>query len=366
MLQNKRGLMFKGTLLLILVVVVQSFLQSGDEVRKIITVVMGYLTPFIYAIFLAIVIHPISNLFENRLKMRRGVSILLAVILIVILCTALVLAILPGLSQSISEITLRAPEYEKTLMLWTEKTLEFLRAKGVVTIESGKLKSNIDTFLSGNSLNIFKTVSVNVMGMFVTFGQVLLGLLLAVFFINDREYFEKLLYNSVYIASSREKAEKTVEFLDKSRIIFLNYLWGKTLSSVGVGVAALIIMLVSRVPYSGLIAVLLAVGNMIPFVGGFVAVAIGAILVLIANPVKVIYLLLAYFVSNQLEAIYISPKIIGKTVGLSSFWVITGVLLGGAIMGPVGMIFGVPAVGVIKLLYRMGLDRKEKASDSNC
>lgn len=363
MLQNKKGILVKATLLLILVVVIQSFLQSGNEVRSIIGTVMGYLSPFIYAVFLAIVIHPISNIFEIKLKMKRGLAIASAVILIFILFTALVMAMLPGITASVNEITVRAPEYEATLIEWSEKVMEFLRAKGVITLESGKLKSNIDAFLSGNSMNIFKTVSVNVMGMLITLGQILLGLLLAIFFINDREYFERLVFNTIFIASNRNNAEKTMELLDRSRKIFLNYLWGKALSSVGVGIIALVVMLVSGVPYSGLIAVLMTVGNMIPYIGGVVALGVGTVLVIIAAPVKIIYLLLAYFVSNQLEAIYISPKIIGKTVGLSSFWVITGVLLGGAVMGPIGMILGVPVVGVLKLLYGMRLEKKVKEQD---
>ncbi|MGL4403403.1 MAG: AI-2E family transporter [Fusobacteriaceae bacterium] len=359
MLQSRKGFMLKVGILLITVVVFQSFLQNGAELKNILNTVMGYIKPFIYAIFIAIILHPISKLLEDKFKMKRWLAITLSVVGVISILAALILAMVPGLSASIREIVEKAPEYEVTLTHWIEKALELLRAKGIIAIESNQLKTNIDTFLSGNKLNIFKSISVSFMGMIVIIGQVTLGFLLAIFFINDREYFEELVYNVIYIAMDKKRAKEAIVFLDKSRMIFLNYMWGKTLSSAGVAIIAFLAMLFTGVPYAGLIAVLLGVGNMIPYVGAIFAVTVGLVLVLIADPTKVAYLFIANGISQQLESIYISPKIIGKTVGLSSFWVITGVLLGGAVMGPLGMIFGVPVVGILKLIYSMRLEKKK-------
>lgn len=360
MLQSRKGFLLKIGMILILVVIFQSFLQNGAELKNIFNTVMGYIKPFIYAIFIAIILHPISRLLEEKFKIKRWLAITLSVIGVIFLVTALIMAMVPGLSASIREIVEKAPEYEQTLAVWIEKILEFLKAKGVVNIEPDQLKTTIDNFLSGNKLNIFRSISVSFMGMMVIIGQITLGFLLAIFFINDREYFENLVHNVVFIATDKKRAEEAIVFLDKSRMIFLNYMWGKTLSSVGVAIIAFLAMLFTGVPYAGLIAVLLGVGNMIPYVGAIFAVTVGLVLVLIADPSKVIYLFIANGISQQLESIYISPKIIGKTVGLSSFWVITGVLLGGAIMGPLGMIFGVPAVGILKLIYSMRLEKKNR------
>ncbi|MGL4688242.1 MAG: AI-2E family transporter, partial [Fusobacteriaceae bacterium] len=118
--------------------------------------------------------------------------------------------------------------------------------------------------------------------------------------------------------------------------------------------------LITKVPYAGLIAVMVGVGNMVPYVGAIIAMLIGGLLVLIADPTKIWFLILANLLANQIEGMYLSPKIIGKTVGLTSFWVISGVLIGGAIMGPLGMVFGVPAIGVVKLIYNMRLKKKNK------
>ncbi|MGL5964184.1 MAG: AI-2E family transporter [Fusobacteriaceae bacterium] len=358
MLQSRKGFMLKVGIVLLIVVVFQSFLQNGEELKNILNTVMGYIKPFIYAVFIAIILHPISKILEEKLKMKRWIAITISVIGVILFIVGLVLAMVPGLSASIREIVEKAPEYEKSFTIWTEKALELLRAKGIVSIETNQIKSNIDGFLSGNKLTIFKSLSVSFMEMLVILGQISLGFLLAIFFINDREYFEKLVYNVVYIATDKKRAEESIVFLDKSRMIFLNYMWGKSLSSAGVAVIAFLAMFFTGVPYAGLIAVLLGVGNMIPYVGAIFAVTVGLVLVLIADPTKVVYLFIANGISQQLESIYISPKIIGKTVGLSSFWVITGVLLGGAVMGPLGMIFGVPVVGVLKLIYSMRMEKK--------
>lgn len=359
----KKGLSLKIFLIFVSVVLVQSFLQNGEELKNILTTITGYIAPFIYAVFLAIILHPLSVVLEEKMKMKRIIAILIAIIIVFISIFALFGAIIPGVVSSVSDISGRTPEIESKLQDWAMKLIEFLKVKGIVMLEPGKLKDLFDKYVQGNTVmltGLFKSLSLNILSVLIVFGQVLIGLIIAVFFILDREYFERLIHNTVYIFSDKNKAEETVYFLDQVRKIFLNYLWGKALVSALVGVLVFIMLIVTKVPYAGLISILIGVGNMVPYVGALVAMAIGGLLVLIADPTKIWFLILANFLANQVEGIYLSPKIIGKTVGLTSFWVISGVLIGGAIMGPLGMIFGVPAIGVVKLIYNIRLRKKNE------
>ena len=125
------------------------------------------------------------------------------------------------------------------------------------------------------------------------------------------------------------------------------------------GIIVFIVMYLANVPYAGLISVMLGIGNMIPYVGAIFAGIIGGILIMISDPSKIWWLIIANILAQNIEGFYLAPKIIGKTVGLGSFWVLIGVMLGGAIMGPIGMIFGVPVVAVIKLIYTTFLKKKQ-------
>ncbi|MGL6064938.1 MAG: AI-2E family transporter [Fusobacteriaceae bacterium] len=361
--KSKKGIFFKIFIVFVLVVLVQSFLQNGEELKKILTTITGYITPFIYAVFLAIILHPLSVLLENKLKMKRITAIIIAIIVVIISIFALFGAIIPGVVDSVKDISGRTSEIENKLQEWAVQVIDFLKIKGIIALEPGKIKELFDKYVQGNAVmltGLFKSLSLNILSVIIVFGQILIGLIIAIFFILDREYFEKLIYNTVYIFSDENKAEETINFLDQVRKIFLNYLWGKTLVSAVVGLLVFVMLLITKVPYAGLIAVMIGVGNMVPYVGAIIAMLIGGLLVLIADPTKIWFLIFANFLANQVEGMYLSPKIIGKTVGLTSFWVISGVLIGGAIMGPLGMVFGVPAIGVVKLIYNMRLKNKNE------
>ena len=68
-------------------------------------------------------------------------------------------------------------------------------------------------------------------------------------------------------------------------------------------------------------------------------------------------------IAQTFDGWVIGPKIVSETVGMSTFWVVVAVLIGGSLMGPVGMFFGVPAFGIIKLIYLAKLKKAEEKSN---
>ncbi len=365
MLQNKIGASKLFTILL-LIVVLQSFFQNTTELTRIFGTFINYFSPFIYGVFFAILLQPLSVFLENKLKISRVFALIGAVIIVFISIVILVASILPGLNDSFSEIFTKLPEYKEKMNILNNQIMDFLTEKKILNknLLEGKdtLKTTVDSFFKAN-IGTFKKIAIsfssNILNIALFLGKLGLGFILAIFLIIDKEYFQKLIFNIAYLIVGKEKATITVKFLDDVRKIFLNYLWGKTLSSFAVGIIVFIVMYLANVPYAGLISVMLGIGNMIPYVGAIFAGIIGGILIMISDPSKIWWLIIANILAQNIEGFYLAPKIIGKTVGLGSFWVLIGVMLGGAIMGPIGMIFGVPVVAVIKLIYTTFLKKKQ-------
>ena len=365
MLQNKIGALKLFTILL-LIVVLQSFFQNTTELTRIFGTFINYFSPFIYGVFFAILLQPLSVFLENKLKISRVFALIGAIIIVFISIVILVASILPGLNDSFSEIFTKLPEYKEKMNILNNQIMDFLTEKKILNknLLEGKdtLKTTVDSFFKANIGTLKKiaiSFSSNILNIALFLGKLGLGFILAIFLIIDKEYFQKLIFNIAYLIVGKEKATITVKFLDDVRKIFLNYLWGKTLSSFAVGIIVFIVMYLANVPYAGLISVMLGIGNMIPYVGAIFAGIIGGILIMISDPSKIWWLIIANILAQNIEGFYLAPKIIGKTVGLGSFWVLIGVMLGGAIMGPIGMIFGVPVVAVIKLIYTTFLKKKQ-------
>lgn len=74
---------------------------------------------------------------------------------------------------------------------------------------------------------------------------------------------------------------------------------------------------------------------------------LAALFTLMVNPAQCIYLIIFDIILMQIDANVISPKILGNTTGLSSFWVLFAILFFGGVFGFFGMLIGVPIFAVI-------------------
>lgn len=121
-------------------------------------------------------------------------------------------------------------------------------------------------------------------------------------------------------------------------------------------------------PYVVLVSVIVGVTNVIPFFGPYIGAIPSAILILLVDPVKGIYFIIFILLLQQFDGNILGPKILGNSTGLSAFWVIVAILLGGGLFGFVGMIMGVPTFAVIyyiaEMIINYRLERKKLPEES--
>jgi predicted PurR-regulated permease PerM len=91
---------------------------------------------------------------------------------------------------------------------------------------------------------------------------------------------------------------------------------------------------------------------LIPIFGAFVGCFLGAILVFMTDPMKVVVFLILFIVLQQIEGNLIYPHVVGNSVGLPPIWVLVAVTLGGNLMGITGMLIFIPLTSIIYALFR--------------
>ena len=111
-----------------------------------------------------------------------------------------------------------------------------------------------------------------------------------------------------------------------------------------------ITMSIFQLPYAPLIAVLIGVTNIIPFFGPFIGAIPSAFILFLIDPIDMIIFVIIIVIIQQLDGNLFKPKIIGSQVGLSSFWVLFSVIVGGGMFGVLGLILGTPIYAVIYAL----------------
>lgn len=107
----------------------------------------------------------------------------------------------------------------------------------------------------------------------------------------------------------------------------------------------------------------------IPFFGPYIGAVPSALLILMADPMQCVYFIIFIIVLQQFDGNILGPKILGGSTGLSSFWVLVSILLGGGLFGIVGMFVGVPLFAVLyagaKALVNRSLSAKNLPTDTD-
>ena len=151
----------------------------------------------------------------------------------------------------------------------------------------------------------------------------------------------------IYAIFPVKKANAIIETARKSNEILGGFVIGRIIDSAIIGLICYIGCLILRIPSAFLVAVIVGVTNIIQFFGPIAGAIITIPLVLIQSPIHGLYLAIFILVLQQVDGNIIGPKILGDTIGLSSFWIMFSILIAGGLFGFFGMLLGVPVCAII-------------------
>lgn len=141
---------------------------------------------------------------------------------------------------------------------------------------------------------------------------------------------------------------------------FHRYIVGQFTEAIILGVLCALGMLVFQFPYAGMIGALIGFTALIPVAGAYIGGVVGFVMILTVSPVKAVLFIVFLVVLQQLEGNLIYPKVVGGSLGLPAIWVLAAVTIGGALMGIMGMLIGVPIAATGYRLIRDDVRRREQ------
>lgn len=369
-----------------------------DGVSEFFSTLNGILMPVYIGFGVAYIANPIMKMSEKhifrfkvtssrRFDLKRGLSITLALIVLLIILTILFLLIIPQVILSVTDLISKMSGYIDRTVAWlddflpdsifdrTNLTLEnfFNSLVGYFTnSEIGAelndiskqldlISNNLDTLIS-NSFTILKDYVPVVFDAFAGVANGVLNVVLGIFFaIYTLSSKEKLIAQTkkVIRAFSSERAYNSIlEFGNFTNKTFGSYLIGKVLDSFVVGVVMFIACALLKIPYAPLLSVLIAITNIIPIIGPFIGAIPGILIIFIVDPSKVLPFIILNVVIQQIDGNIIVPKILGETTGLSSLWVLFSITVLGGLWGLTGMFISVPIFAILYMLFKLYVEKR--------
>ncbi len=362
--QLKVKIITKYIFLLIMSILLITFAMfQYPKLKNIIEGLNSILAPIYYGIAIAYLLDPLAKSYRKRLSpmmkkyrkgetIAKGLSITFSMVTGVVIVVALIWLIIPSLVESITIIVEEMPAQVENFVAWLEKhttgdSVIMKNLSTLVTKVSGAVEDWLRTDLIDTVGDVVTAITTGVIDMVMFIFNLLIGVVVAVYVMVDKEKFIGQSKKLVYTIFKRDTGDTIVDTARHGHKIFGGFLYGKILDSAIVGVITFIVLAILRTPYSLLVSVIVGVTNIIPFFGPFIGGIPCAILILLADPLQGLYFIIFIIIMQQIDGNIIGPKILGNTTGISEFWVTFALLLFGGIFGFLGMIIGVPAFAVV-------------------
>ena len=332
------------------------------------------LAPFVLALVLAYVLDPLVDRLEGR-GISRSVAVLILMVPAVGLLAAVFLLLVPAAFKQLGEVAQAAPVFFERLGLWIESGQQRLLAVDVPLIDGAEIVDRLRAvdsaavveFLEERQAALATSVWEGVLGLgrglgsvFTILGYVVLTPVLTFYLIRDWDQITARIADLV----PTSHRDDFVAFFGDCDDLVSSYLRGQVLVAISIGLVTGVGLGIARFPNAAALGLMVGIFSVVPYLGLILSLIPAIFIALVSGSVGVSLLKIAvvYTGAQLLDGTLITPKIVSGSVGIHPVWVVLALSLGGFFFGFVGLLVGVPAAAVTKLLIVRGLERY-KGSD---
>jgi predicted PurR-regulated permease PerM len=296
------------------------------------------LMPLAFAAFLSILLNPLANRFESR-----GIPKIYAICLAMLIAFIVVAAVFYFLSTQIIQFGDSLPMLKQKFAEMSVDLKNWVAATFGLAVK--KQDQMIKDLLGSSQAMVGQTVG----SLFGTLGIILL---LPVYIFLMLLY-KTLILNFLYEVFSEENQKKVSEVLKETKTAIQSYIVGLLIEMMIVAAMNSAALLLLGVKYGVLIGCIGAILNLIPYLGGIVAIALPVLMATVTKDGYSTQLLviLAYAVIQFIDNNILVPRIVSSKVQINALVSIVVVLLGNALWGVAGMFLSIPFIAVLKIIF---------------
>ncbi len=297
------------------------------------------LIPLAFALMLAILLNPFTNFLEKKCLLPHTVAISISILLAIVFIAGVGFL----LYMEVGSFSDQLPSFEVKLTQMSVKVqaaisqhLGINSTKQLQYIHEGE--SALKPLLASTASTVLAGISLIVLLPVYTF-----------LFL----YYKKLLVNFVFEVFEEGKEEDIRNVLTQTKSAIQRYMFGLVLEAIIVATLNSIALLILGVHYAILLGVLGALLNVLPFIGGILAVLLPVIIATLTKEGinTQIAIIIAYVIIQFVDNHFLVPYIVSSKVKINALVSLIIVFLGGALWGISGMFLSIPFIGVLKIIF---------------
>ena len=289
------------------------------------------------AVLLAAAVAPAAR-FMARYRVPRGVTILIIYLLVLAALVGVVALIVPLVVSEVDALTSAVPGYVAN----AQKELARVAPDQANSFSASTVTDNLKGYLSSVT-GILSDLLVKIFSIGL---DVILILVIAFFLAVEEDFATRI------VARFSPPAQRAVVGRIFGRIGTRMGQWARAqmLLAIFFGVAFGIGLRVMGLHYAVTLGVIGGVLEIIPYVGGFITVALAALIALTQHPILIIPMAIWYGVVVELEGHVLAPKLMEEAIGIHPLVVVVGLFIGGEALGILGALLAVPIAIVFQVL----------------
>ncbi len=351
-------IIFSGVVLLFI-----AFLFIRHQLfTDVLAYVLDVLRPITIGLFIAFVLYRPTQQIDNLLKRAKkkipklpttGLAVLITYLLLLLFISVIVRIIVPQFVQSTIDFTDNIMNYYNNVMQFLnsergERILSFLNENGFDPASLRDKLTNLTDYIP-IAIGTVSTWASSLIGGVI---DVLIGLIFSIYVLAGQNKLKHQGNRILRHFLPQKHYNRLAHYGTLTFKTFADFISGKIVDSFIIGLIVFIIMSIGRLEYPMMIAVVIGITNIIPFVGPFIGTIPCALILLIANPIHAIAFVIIVIIVQQFDCNILTPYIVGNSVGLPAIWVLFAITVGGGLFGLPGMLMGVPVMSVIYTVIR--------------
>ncbi len=351
-------IIFSGVILLLV-----AFLFIRHEIfSDIVSYILDVLRPIIIGLIIAFLLYrPTCQIekFLNKLKKKipafpsDGISVLLSYLLLLLLLVMIIWIIIPQFVTSIKDFGDNVMLYYNNLMRFLnsekgEQIFRFLSENGFDPVSLRTRLMSLTTYIP-DAVSTISTWATGLIGGVIDF---FIGLIFSVYVLAGRKKLRNQGKRILHHFLPLRHYNRVTHYGHLTFSTFSNFISGQIADAFILGILIFCVMSIGGLEYPMMIAVILGITNMIPYVGPWLGTVPCALILFMVNPSHAIAFVIIVIIAQQVDSNLIYPRVVGSSIGLPAIWVLFAITVGGGLFGVLGMIAGVPIMSIIYTVVR--------------
>ena len=342
--------------------------QVMEVLKRVFHTIMPFLVGFCISFLLLPIVNRVEKLIDRLVSRRkphprlsRVLAAIIAYIILIALLSGFFAILVPQLITSVKSIL----QYVTNFVSVNRETINQLLVKfEFLSIEGEQLVIAWENVVS-QAMNYTSLLLDNLMAIssriYTLVFQVFVGMIAAFYLLMEKEKFCAQAKKVCYSLFKPKTCEVLIYWTRRANRIFAGFITGKIMDSLIIGMLCYICMMLFRIEYPLLISVIVGITNIIPFFGPFIGAIPSALILLLVNPLSALWFLVFILILQQLDGNVIGPFILGDYVGLSPFWIMLSIMVGGGMFGFAGMLLSVPLFALVYAIVRATIEARLKS-----